>query len=124
MNSKTINPSQNIRFDYFYRDAGNYKLFNSVVFSNKRGLSIEHIVKVVKISFIDKGWFDPLACGLPQLKFEKFDEELDSDWHELSKICFTDQAATMDIDISDFLITALKVHHNECSGLNEYKFSL
>lgn len=115
---------QNIQFDYLYRDAGNYKLFNSVIFSNNHNLSIEQIVKFIKISFIDNGWFDPLACGIPKLKFIEFDEELDSEWHELSKISFTDQAANMDVDISNFLITVFKVHQNGYSSLKEYKFSL
>lgn len=100
-----------IEFEYLYRDAGNYKLFDSVILSNQFELGIEQIRELVKASLIDGCWFDPIACGIPQLSFENFDEDLDHDWHELRAMSSTDSPNTIDLDISDFLTRSYSAHH-------------
>jgi|SRR5229473_175207 len=44
----------NIKFNYLYRDAGNYKKRASVVFSNPEGLTLHSVAMRVLISYISK----------------------------------------------------------------------
>lgn len=71
-------------------------------------------------AFIDKCWFDPDLCGIEKLIFERHDDELDHEWHEIESIGGTEEITTMDIDIADFLFAAMKVHVNwvkfDCRG--------
>ena len=76
----------NIEFFYLYRDAGNFKQFSSVVFTNDKHLSIETITQVLKNSLIDELFFDPMAANVPPLFFDDYDEELDHDWHEFEVV--------------------------------------
>lgn len=102
---------ENVKMHYMYRDAGNYKLRDSVVFSNLSKLSIEQIVDFVSVAFIDHGqFFDPDRCHIPRLSFDHYDPDLDHEWHEVELIELTNEHATHEVDIADFLLHALKVH--------------
>ena len=57
----------NIRFNYLYRDADNYKLFGSEVFSQKRGLRLSDIEKLIRSALIRKQYFYPAEWKLPLL---------------------------------------------------------
>lgn len=100
-----------IKMEYMYRDTGNNKLRSNAIFRNEHQLTISQLIDFIEVAFIDGGhWFDPVRCGIPKLSFERFDEELDHSWHEVELICITDEPATQEMDISDFLLHALKVH--------------
>ncbi len=100
----------NMRMGYMYRDAGNNKLRETQVFSNKHFLSVCQVADFIVAAFIDKKWFDPDLCGIERLVFEGYDSDLDHEWHEIENISLTNDPITMDIDISDFLFNAIKVH--------------
>lgn len=76
----------NIEFSYLYRDAGNFKQFGSVIFSNKECFAPEIIASMLKKSLIDELFFDPLLAEVPTLFFDDIDEELDHDWHEFENV--------------------------------------
>jgi hypothetical protein len=82
---------KNIQFDYLYRDAGNYKIFNSLIFPNQHCLSVLQLEQLMKIAFIDELYFEPIAWGIPTLSFPDFDEDLDHEWHEVEKISVTEK---------------------------------
>lgn len=69
----------NIKLNYLYRDAGNYKLYDAAVFRNDVNLSLAEIEKVIKEHLIDGEFFDPRHWGIKKLSFENYDEELDHD---------------------------------------------
>ena len=60
----------NIRFNYFYRDADNYKLFGSEVVSNEQGLRIPDVRALINRSLIDEQYFYPSEWRLPLLHLE------------------------------------------------------
>jgi|SRR5215469_6741309 len=56
---------KNLKFSYFYRDAGNYKKFASVTFSNPDNLSAESIVGMLRKSFLEGCLFIADQIGVP-----------------------------------------------------------
>ena len=76
----------NIEFSYLYRDAGNFKSFGTVVFTNKNQTSLEKLNEMIKQRLIDEIYFDALNASVPSLFFDDYDDELDHDWHEFECI--------------------------------------
>jgi hypothetical protein len=72
----------NVVLEYTYRDAGNNKLSNAVLFTNRNNLDIGELEARIKRALIDGQWFVAQQVGLPVLRFETADLELDHDWHE------------------------------------------
>ena len=71
----------NTRISYLYRDADNYKMQNSCVIM---GVITEAQIAEI-ISCLDCGeYFIPRQVGLPEKRFDRFDEEADHCWFELS----------------------------------------
>ena len=93
----------NIKFCYLYRDAGNYKLFDFIVFSNRRGYTITQIEQKLRSLLISETYFFPEQWNIPRLKFDNFDPELDHGWHELEEVDYTEEPTTSAQDINEFL---------------------
>ncbi len=81
----------NIKFSYLYRDAGNYKNYGSVIFANPNNLSLEHLLELIRPKLIDGTWFHAKEWGLPDLHFDRWDEELDHGFHEFEGVEFTEE---------------------------------
>lgn len=81
----------NIRMEYLYRDAGNYKSWGAVVVRNvPNPLSLDEVERMARASLIDGAWFVAAAADLPELRGDEWDDELDHDWHELHGFAKTD----------------------------------
>jgi hypothetical protein len=76
----------NVCFEYLYRDAGNYKLWGEVVFTNKQGLTIDKIEEKIRRLLIDNEYFEAEKIGIPVLRFEIHDPELDHQLHEFVRV--------------------------------------
>jgi len=50
----------NIRFEYLYRDAGNFKNWGEIIFSNKNNYDADYLEKQVRAVLIDKGFIELL----------------------------------------------------------------
>jgi hypothetical protein len=98
------NSDWNIKINYLYRDAGNYKIFGSVIFGNVTGLSIESIELAIRSRLIEGEYFIPEKWNIPRLSFEEYLPELDHDFHKFESIEETDEYALFNRDICDFLI--------------------
>jgi len=94
--------NHNIKFNYLYRDAGNYKLFGSLVFSNHDSLSLEYIELTIRENLIEGDYFVPEKWYVPRLSFENYSPEFDHDYHEFESIELTDEIPSK-CDISEFL---------------------
>lgn len=81
----------NIRFEYLYRDAGNFKNWGEVVFSNPDHLSPEVITQMARAILIDQSFFVAEAAEVPDLHFSDHDDELDHGWHEMHAFASTDE---------------------------------
>ncbi len=100
--------NNNIKFNYLYRDAGNFKEFNDVVFTNKHSNSLLEIEMAIKNNLIEGEFFIPEKWNIPRLSFGYFSPGLDHDYHEFESVELTDENPTENIDISTFLMLISK----------------
>jgi hypothetical protein len=83
----------NVRFEYLYRDAGNYKNWGELVFSNPHKIDIDVMTLLIENALIEKSYFVASKAGIPDLHFEKYNEQLDHGWHEFHAFVATEDAA-------------------------------
>ena len=95
--------NNNIKFNYLYRDAGNYKQFSDVVFTNKGSKSLQEIELAIRKNLIEGEFFIPEKWNIPRLSFENYSPELDHDYHEFESVEVTDENPTENTDIAVFL---------------------
>src|SRR5690606_5386634 len=76
----------NIRFNYLYRDAGNYKQYGLVVFSNPHNLPLREVEQSIRSALIDGELFNDSRWQLPDLREQEWDDEMDHDWHEFESV--------------------------------------
>lgn len=95
---------QNIRFNYRYRDDGNYKTFGSVIFSNPNGLQPDNIKAKIISSLISEEFFVPKYWGIEKLS-PKIAFEIDGDivWHEFESVEETKENPDDKRTIDEFL---------------------
>jgi hypothetical protein len=93
----------NIKFNYLYRDAGNYKQFGDIIFSNPENISLDCINESIKSHLIDGEYFVASKWQIPALFVFTFDKELDHSWHKFERIECTNEAATEKRSISEFI---------------------
>lgn len=99
------NSLDNIEFEYLYRDGGNYKIYQSVVFNNPDGFDIQWIEAKIKSKLIDGEFFYPTKWRLP---FRTFGEGLnENSWAEFVSISSTREAPNIKMNISNFLQTII-----------------
>lgn len=90
----------NVKLEYMYRDAGNYKRYGEVIFGNKNGISISTVKNVILSNLIEGEWFQPTLWNLPDLHFDDWDDELDVPYHEFISIVETmEQATSYDVQL-------------------------
>jgi len=78
----------NIKFNYLYRDAGNYKKWADIVFSNPERLTIGAITKALGGSFLADGLFIAQQVRVPEvfLSAEGGVTEDDHCFHEFDSV--------------------------------------
>lgn len=99
----------NIKFNYLYRDAGNYKVWGFEIFENSNLLSLDIIEPAIRTSLIDGEFFDPKFWKVRQLKHEDWVPELDHTWNEFESIEYTNQEPTISVSIDQFLSNISKI---------------
>ena len=83
----------NVRFEYLYRDAGNFKNWGEVVFANPRNICADRAAAMAEKALrIDSLYFVASEVNVPDLHFEELSEALDHDWHEVHTFQVTDDA--------------------------------
>lgn len=95
----------NIKFEYLYRDEGNYKTYGQLVFSNHRHVAVETIYKLILSNLIEGSWFDPDVWQIPRFSFHQLNAFGIDDylWYEFDDIGITDENGNYPLDISDWL---------------------
>jgi hypothetical protein len=93
----------NIKFFYLYRDSGNYKKFNSVIFSNPHNIPLQEIEKLIRSKLIDGLWFYADKWQITDLHFDTWDNEIDHAFHEFEEIIYTDEAANAIYAVCEFM---------------------
>ena len=97
----------NLEISYLYRDAANYKQFQSVIVANPEHLSPKAVSERLRARFVnDQVWpdilhFRPEDLGWPTAYFDDHGEDEDDlDLHELETIAPTDKPVTTDFILS------------------------
>ncbi|MBC7655505.1 MAG: hypothetical protein H7098_13650 [Oligoflexus sp.] len=103
---------QNIKFNYLYRDAGNYKFFGSVIFSNPYNLSLDNIQLLLKNPLINGEWFIAEDLKLSSLFFDKHIADLDHLFHEFETVLFTEEESKSSLSINEFINLLQKANWN------------
>ncbi|KEO71651.1 hypothetical protein [Anditalea andensis] len=80
----------NIRFNYLYRDAANYKQFGSVVVHPSEDSTLEKLDLYLKKHLIQEEFFVPSNLGIPNLQASPYDPFLDLEWHQYEYLEWTD----------------------------------
>jgi hypothetical protein len=93
----------NIKFNYLYRDCGNYKVWGSEVFSNPDLLPLKSVEDKIRKSLIDGEFFNPTYWEVKRLKHEDWVPELDHTWNEFDSIENTVIEPTSDYSMTEFL---------------------
>ncbi len=83
----------NIRFVYHYRDAGNFKNWGELVFTNPNGVAVNTATSMAEKVLIDHQNFVAEEARIPDLHFPDYIEKLDHGWHEFYKFQNTDEKA-------------------------------
>ncbi|MCE7057977.1 hypothetical protein LZF95_25050 [Algoriphagus sp. AGSA1] len=99
---------KNLRMNYRYRDAHNYKEFGSVVFSNPAGMTVEEAASLLLPKLISEEFFVPDKWGLPRLHASPYDPAVDHEWHEFEEFEETDEEAMDGREIGEFLEDVVK----------------
>jgi hypothetical protein len=93
----------NIKFNYLYRDAGNYKNFNSIIFDNLQNIELSKVETQINSKLISHHWFYADQWQVPDLHSGLWDNEVDHTFHEFESVEYTDEAADSDTDIASFI---------------------
>ncbi len=97
----------NVRFNYLYRDAGNYKSWGAVIFRNPDGLPISEIESRLRKAFFQYDLFIAGQIGVLEVfLYDKSDAtEDDVCFHEFDSVEFTNEVPTdaMDRTAAEFL---------------------
>lgn len=76
--------AQNIRFNYLYRDSGNYKKFGHKDYSNPDNMTIEEAESQLREQMISTEFFYPEQAGIPKFRFHRFLD--DYSWYEFENL--------------------------------------
>ncbi|SDI09838.1 hypothetical protein ACRQ5D_09060 [Mucilaginibacter sp. P25] len=93
----------NIKFNYLYRDGGNYKNFNSIVFNNPQNILLPALEELIRSKLISQHWFYADQWQVADLHFDSWDNELDHTFHEFESVEYTNEAADSGMDLASFM---------------------
>ncbi|QEM06760.1 hypothetical protein DIU31_025845 [Mucilaginibacter rubeus] len=93
----------NIKINYFYRDAGNYKNFGSIIFINPQNIELSALEDLIRSKLISHHWFYADQWQVPDLHFGTWDNKLDHSFHEFESVEYTDEPADAWADIALFI---------------------
>lgn len=94
---------ENTAFHYLYRDANNFKQFESVVLP---GRMTKQDAEFILLCQKEKDGFIPSEVGLEDLQermVNGYDESVDHPYHEIELIAITDDEPTLDLDVAYFI---------------------
>ncbi|KAA3614743.1 MAG: hypothetical protein D8M58_09800 [Calditrichaeota bacterium] len=93
----------NLKFEYLYRDAGNYKQFGFIVLNNPSNLDPDTATSLIRKHLIDGEFFYPKKVQIPLIERYKFDFDLDHQWYEFENFSFTNEIHTDPRSVETFI---------------------
>lgn len=86
----------NIKFNYLYRDAGNYKSFGAVILANPNNFTLQQAEELIRPKLIDGTWFYASQWQVPDLHIHNWDNDLDHTFHEFDSLEYTSEQPTLE----------------------------
>lgn len=93
----------NIKFNYLYRDGGNYKNYSFVIFENPDDISLDYLHEFILSKLFEETWFYVDKWKVPDLHFGTWDNELDHTFHEFESLEYCEGVANAFITLKDFI---------------------
>lgn len=93
----------NIKFCYRYRDYGNNKNYNEIIFENPKNKSIGTIRNRVESNLFDDRFFYSTEWKVPDLHFEGWDPDLDHFVHEFDSVEETEALSNIEFNLEEFI---------------------
>lgn len=93
----------NIKFCYEYRDAGNYKQFNEVIFPAANAVDLVAAEEHLRQHLFDSEFFYPYKLGVPTFEIEKWNSDLDHHWYFFEGLEPTEEAPNDKRTFQEFL---------------------
>ena len=87
-----LGPS-NVAFHYLYRDASNYKLHGTTIFTNETFMPIEEVENQIRSLLTDGEFFIARQVLIEERFFDVLHEEVDHVWHEFDQVEITTEPA-------------------------------
>ncbi len=100
-----MNSTENIAFNYLYRDDCNYKKFHSMIFENDQSISIEELESLIKSKLIYGEWFYADQWKMPEIFLDAFDFKIDPTWHEFESVEYCDEPINSIFTLAEFVET-------------------
>jgi hypothetical protein len=119
--------TSNVAFHYLYRDASNYKLHGTTIFTNDTLLSIEEIEEQIRSFLKDREFFIARQVLIEERFFDALHEDEDHVWHEFVIAEATTEPSfdpanreqhSEDRDITDFIAALDKAHRAGWDEMN------
>jgi hypothetical protein len=98
----------NLKLNYRYRDAHNYKQFGYVIFSNSSKMKVVEATSLLLPKLISKDFFVPEDWGITRLHTDPYNPAVDHEWHEFEDFEETTCQASDKRDILQFVKTIKK----------------
>ncbi len=114
--SKNYVEPENTEINYLYRDASNYKVYNSVIVVGK---ITEEQKKRIMDALHDGEYFIPAKVGLPANRFETVTED-DHYWFEFQEFESTTAEPTIDLTVSELADAFSKCKNRWEEGIDMY----
>lgn len=86
-----------------YRDGANYKNHGEVIMRNPESISLASAIEGIQANLIDEMYFYAHELDLPDLHFPHWSDQYDHSWHEFVSLEQTQESATIERSLSDFL---------------------
>ncbi len=93
----------NIKFNYLYRDGGNYKKHISIVFANPTNIDLSDLERLIQSKLIFGEWFYAEEWKLPEIFTDIVYLRIDPTWHEFANVEYTDEAADESYFVEEFI---------------------
>jgi len=93
----------NIKFSYLYRDGANYKNYGYIVFKISSDTDIIELRTLIQAKLIEGQFFYANEWGLPDLHFDKWNDEFDHTFHEFECIEYTNEAPNTFFTLAEFV---------------------
>jgi len=93
----------NIRMTYLYRDGGNYKYWQDVVFPNRTSKSAADLTVEIRKCLISGQFFEQALAPIPVDFDDEYDEDLDHSWLEFYSLEEVNESPQVVEDVTDFI---------------------